>query len=98
MISSLNYDKKLPADRLLPVRERNEYGKVGKEDDNATSSTISAGVCLHDDYAYSPGDNYKIGRVQRMVHNGKHGRQDYRRPLAYGSRFISNNCIWFSKM
>ena len=83
LIASLNEDSKLSADRLTRVRQRNEYGHQRDIGNKAEMS----GVCLYDDYAYWDNENacYKLGRVQRMIHAGVHGKQDYRLPVPFDS-------------
>ena len=43
------------------------------------------GVALFDDYAVvdRQSQSFFIGSLSRMVHAGSHGRQEYKRPVAY---------------
>ena len=48
-------------------------------------SPNSTGVALFDDYAVVDrhSQSFFIGSLSRMVHAGSHGRQEYKRPVAY---------------
>ena len=71
--------------RLVRVRQRQEYHRGASMIAGRNRSPNSTGVALFDDYAVVDrhSQSFFIGSLSRMVHAGSHGRQEYKRPVAY---------------
>ena len=69
----------------MRVRQRQEYHRGTNMIAGRNRSPNRTGVVLFDDYAVVDrhSQSFFIGSLSRMVHAGSHGRQEYKRPVAY---------------
>ena len=85
MIFMLNHILQTNLLRLVRVRQRQEYYRGTSIIVGRNRSPNSTGVALFDDYAVvdRQSQSFFIGSLSRMVHAGSHGRQEYKRTVAY---------------
>ena len=64
--------------RLSRIRQRSEFNR--KEISNANGTNV---MSLFEDFAFldKTNGNYLVGRVEKIILNGDHGKKDYLRPV-----------------
>ena len=95
LVSLLNDDPKLSADRLKRVRQRNEYNRVSSNEEVVPASDES--VCLFSDYVIvdNNDETFFLGRVERMRRQGKR-KIEYKLPEPFDSPNKNEISVLFS--